>query len=216
MPGGARPRNWNQFCERHFAVIESGEDCASLYEDLNFFRPRIVLRPQEITTSPEIARRLGVISINTALEVDFFWEWEQFPCAGRNLMNGIGSSGDFGVRISRYSFCPSTVRDGRISTIVPHCSHIDHSEHSMQAVVTEQGRRSSDARIGRAGPGRSSTCAHPDYQEDLTGYFESATGGYTPQTFRLAFAMHQEFLETGDMRGVDWGIMSRISTLVVG
>jgi hypothetical protein len=56
--------------------------------------------------------------------------------------------------------------------------------------------------------------AHPDYQEDLTGYFESATDGYPPQTFGLAFAMHQKFLETGDRRGVDWGIMSRISTLL--
>jgi acyl-CoA hydrolase len=50
----------------------SPEKMRLFYEDLNFFRTRIVLRPQEITTSPEIARRLGVISINPALEVDFF------------------------------------------------------------------------------------------------------------------------------------------------
>jgi acetyl-CoA hydrolase len=131
-------------------------------------------------------------------------------------MNGIGGSGDF-TRSAYLSIfaCPSTVRGGRISTIVPHCSHVDHSGHSVQAVVTEQGH----ALLRCEDPKTRARlvidhCAHPDYQDDLTGYFESATCGYTPQTFGLAFAMHQKYLQTGDMRDVDWGALSRLSTLL--
>jgi len=187
-----------------------------LRENREFFRQRIVLRPQEITNSPEIARRLGVISINTAMEVDIFGNINSTHVLGKNLMNGIGGSGDF-TRSAYLSIfaCPSTVKDGRISTIVPHCSHIDHSEHSVQAVVTEQGyallRCAEPTSRARA---IIENCAHPDYHDDLMDYFESATAGYTPQTFGLAFAMHQHYLETGDMRGVDWGIISRVSSLL--
>ncbi len=194
----------------------SPEKMRIFHDDLDFFRKRIVLRPQEITNSPEIARRLGIISINTAMEVDIFGNINSTHVLGRNLMNGIGGSGDF-TRSAYFSIfaCPSTAKEGRISTIVPHCSHIDHSEHSVQAIVTEQGyalmRCKDPTSRARA---VIENCAHPDYQDDLTGYFESATGGYTPQTFGLAFAMHQKFMETGDMRGVDWGMLSRISSLL--
>lgn len=131
-------------------------------------------------------------------------------------MNGIGGSGDF-TRSAYLSIfvCPSTVKDGRISTIVPHCGHIDHSEHSVQAIVTEQGYallrcKDPSARARQV----IDRCAHPDYRDDLTAYLESASTGFTRQTFGLAFAMHQKFMETGDMRDVDWGILSRISSLL--
>lgn len=194
----------------------SPEKMNIFYNDLEFFRKRIVLRPQEITNSPEIARRLGVISINTAMEVDIFGNINSTHVLGRNLMNGIGGSGDF-TRSAYLSIfvCPSTVKEGRISTIVPHCSHIDHSEHSVQAIVTEQGSallRCKDPKDrARA---LIENCAHPDYRDDLNDYFDSATLGYTPQTFALAFAMHQKFMETGDMRNVDWGMVSRVSAML--
>lgn len=198
------------------ALTLSPEKLRLFYQDIEFFRKRIVLRPQEITNSPEIARRLGVISINTAMEVDIFGNINSTHVLGQDLMNGIGGSGDF-TRSAYLSIfvCPSTVRNKTISTIVPHCSHIDHSEHSVQAVVTENGcalLRCMEPK-GRA---RSIiyNCAHPDYQDDLIGYFESAMSGYTPQTFGLAFAMHQKYLETGDMRDVDWGVLSRISSML--
>ncbi len=194
----------------------SPEKTKFFYENIDFFRHRILLRPQEITNSPEIVRRLGVISINTAMEVDIFGNVNSTHVLGSNLMNGIGGSGDF-TRSAYLSMfvCPSTVKNGKISTIVPHCGHIDHSEHSVQCIVTEQGY----ALLRCSDPSTRARqlidhCAHPDYREDLTSYFESASGGYTRQTFGLAFAMHQKFMETGDMRDVDWGIMSRISSLL--
>jgi acyl-CoA hydrolase len=38
-----------------------------IYENLEFFRPKFLLRPQEITNSPEIVRRIGIVSVNTAM-----------------------------------------------------------------------------------------------------------------------------------------------------
>lgn len=36
------------------------------------YRAKLVMRPQEISNHPEIIRRLGLISINTALEFDIY------------------------------------------------------------------------------------------------------------------------------------------------
>ncbi len=108
--------------------------------DLDFFRPKILMRPQEISNHPEIVRRLGIISMNTAIEVDIFGNVNSTHIMGRQMMNGIGGSGDFtrNAYLSVFS-CPSTAKGGKISTIVPRVSHMDHSEHSVQIVVTEQG-----------------------------------------------------------------------------
>ena len=41
-------------------------DCLEgIYQDMDFFRDKLVLRPSEISNSPEVVRRLGIISINT-------------------------------------------------------------------------------------------------------------------------------------------------------
>ena len=50
----------------------TGEKLKFLYENFDAFSDRIVLRPQEISNNPGIARRLGVIATNTALEVDLY------------------------------------------------------------------------------------------------------------------------------------------------
>lgn len=184
----------------------SAEKMKFFYENIDFFRPRVVLRPQEITNSPELARRLGIISINTAIEVDIFGNINSTHVMGKKIMNGIGGSGDF-TRNAYFSIfaSPSTVQDGRISTIVPHCSHMDHSEHSVQAVVTEQGYavlRCMDP-TSRAHE-VVDKCAHPDYRADLNKFLAASKAGYTPQTCNAAFAMHQQYMETGSMHGIDW------------
>lgn len=55
-------------------------------------------------------------------------------------MNGIGGSGDF-TRNGYLSFlvAPSIAKGGKISTVVPMVTHVDHNEHSVQVLVTEQG-----------------------------------------------------------------------------
>jgi acetyl-CoA hydrolase len=174
--------------------------------DLEFFRPRILMRPQEITNHPEVVRRLGIISMNTAIEVDIFGNVNSTHIMGRQMMNGIGGSGDFtrNAYLSVFS-CPSTAKGGKISTIVPRVSHMDHSEHSVQIVVTEQGV--ADLR-GLAPMERAQTiinhCAHPDFRDQLMGYLDLDIEGHTPLSMSRAFAMHVQFRRTGDMRGIDW------------
>ncbi|ATC65724.1 acetyl-CoA hydrolase [Nibricoccus aquaticus] len=179
---------------------------ASIYKDLPAFRSRLLLRPQEISNHPEVVRRLGLISINTAIEADLFGNINSTHILGRNLVNGIGGSGDFTRNAFLSIFtCPSTAKGGKISTIVPLVSHMDHSEHSVQILVTEQGV--ADLR-GKDPCERMhliiEKCAHPDFRDELRRYAKLSEGGHTPQTLANAFAMHQQLLRTGSMRGVTW------------
>lgn len=179
---------------------------ATLYSNLEWYRTRLLMRPQEISNHPEVIRRLGIISINTAIEVDIFGNVNSTHVMGRQLMNGIGGSGDFtrNAYLSIFT-CPSTAKDGKISTIVPLVSHVDHSEHSVQVVATEWGI--ADLR-GRSPYERAyliiQNCAHPDFREPLERYLKMVGSGHTPHTLAAAFRMHDRFLRTGDMRGVEW------------
>ncbi len=176
------------------------------YANLEFFRSRVVLRPQEISNSPEIVRRLGLITINTAIEVDLFGNVNSTHVMGRDLMNGIGGSGDFtrNAHVSIYT-CPSIAKKGAISTIVPFVTHLDHSEHSVQVVVTEHGV----ADLRGKSPGERAqlmieNCVHPDYRETLRAYLAASNRGHVQQTLHNAFGMHLAFLEKGNMREVNW------------
>lgn len=178
-----------------------------IYENLEFFRPKMLLRPQEISNSPEIVRRLGIISVNTAIEVDIAGNVNSTHVLGRSMMNGIGGSGDFARNAFLSIFtCPSTAKDGKISTIVPLVSHLDHSEHSVQIIITEQGV--ADLR-GKSPTQRAETiiqnCAHPDYRGLLRDYVKMAGSVHSPQTLSAAFGLHQTFAKAGDMRKVSWG-----------
>jgi acetyl-CoA hydrolase len=174
----------------------------SMYDNLDAFRGRLLLRPQEIANNPEIVRRIGIISINTALEADIFGNINSTHVLGQKMMNGIGGSGDFtrNAYISIFT-CPSTAKDGNISAIVPMCSHMDHSEHSVQVLVTEHGVadfRGKDPR--ERAEAVIANCVDPSYRDLLWNYFKLTENGHTPQSFRSAFAFHETFLETGDMR----------------
>jgi len=177
-----------------------------VYQDLDFFKERIVLRPQEISNHPEIVRRLGIISINTAIELDIWGNVNSTHVMGNNLMNGIGGSGDFtrNAYISIFT-CPSVAKGTSISTIVPMVAHLDHSEHSVQIIVTEQGiadlRCKDPLERARA---IVDNCAHPSYRPLLHEYFDNVSDGHTPQTLGNAFAMHQAFLKHKDMHQVTW------------
>ena len=63
--------------------------------DIERYKSRLVLRPQEISNHPEVIRRLGLITINTALECDIYGNVNSTHVGGTHMMNGIGGSGDF-------------------------------------------------------------------------------------------------------------------------
>ncbi len=178
----------------------------NIYANFEFFQSKFVLRPQEISNSPEIVRRLGIIAINTAIEVDITGNVNSTHVLGRSMMNGIGGSGDFARNAFLSIFtCPSTAKDGKISTIVPLVSHMDHSEHSVQIIITEQGV--ADLR-GKSPQQRAQTiinnCVHPDFRGVLRDYVKMAGTGHSPQTLSAAFGMHLQFAKTGSMQGINW------------
>ena len=96
--------------------------------------------PPEISNSPEVIARIGVCSLNTAIEVDIYGHVNSTKICGTKMMNGIGGSADFtnNAYLSIFT-CGSTTKGGAISSIVPFCSHIDHTSHFVDAVITEYG-----------------------------------------------------------------------------
>ena len=182
----------------------SHEALREIYSRLDFFKDKLLLRPQEISNHPEVVRRLGVITINTALEADIFGNVNSTHVLGTKMMNGIGGSGDF-TRSGYVSIftTPSTAKDGKISSFVPMVSHMDHSEHSVKVIISEYGvadlRGKSPVQRAREIIER---CAHPEYRPLLHAYLDRGVKGHTPQSLDACFAFHRAFIETGDMRNV--------------
>lgn len=187
-------------------AISLSEKAFKEFEDnIDFYHDRIILRPQEISNHPELVRRLGVIGMNSMLEADIYGNINSTHVMGSAMMNGIGGSGDF-ARNAYLSFfvTPSVAKDGKISCIVPMCSHVDHTEHDTQIIVTEQGL--ADLR-GLSPKQRAQViidkCVHPDYRPALQDYFDRARSQgaqHTPHILTEALGWHQRFLDTGNMR----------------
>src|SRR6202030_1097995 len=144
--------------------------------NIDHYRSRVVLRPQEISNHAELVRRLGCIAINGMVEADIYGNVNSTHVAGTSIINGIGGSGDFARNGFMSIFmAPSTAQKGTISTIVPMVSHVDHTEHDVSVVVTEQGL--ADLR-GLSPTQRAKlvieTCSHPEYRPALRDYFDRA------------------------------------------
>ena len=188
------------------ALAFSDDAMEQFMENIDFFRDKLLMRPAEITNHPEVVRRLGLIAMNTALECDIFGNVNSTHINGTKMMNGIGGSADFSRNAYLSIFmCPSVQKKGALSSIVPMVTHVDHSEHSVKVIVTEQGV----ADLRNLSPmQRAQTiienCVHPDYKQLMWDYLKVAKKGHIPHNLRAAFAMHNTFEETGDMRLTDF------------
>ena len=186
------------------SITVSVEYYDKVFGNLSKYRDKIVLRPQSLSNSAEIIRRLGVITMNTALECDIYGNVNSTHVNGTHMMNGIGGSGDFSRNAYLSVFVTqSLAKGGHISSIVPMVSHVDHTEHDVDIIVTEQGL--ADLR-GLAPRQRAATiienCVHPDYKYQLTNYFERAClrGGQTPHLLEEALSWHSRLREKGTMK----------------
>ena len=147
-----------------FSLSEEG--IAELHANIAGYRDQIMLRPQEISNHPEVIRRLGCLAMNGMIEADIYGNVNSTHVMGSSIMNGIGGSGDFARNAYVSMFLsPSTAKAGAISCIVPMASHVDHTEHDVQVIVTEQGM----ADLRGLPPRRRARqiidhCAHPDYR----------------------------------------------------
>ena len=188
------------------SIALTAESRERFYRNIDAFRDRIIVRPNEVSNHPEVIRRLGVIALNTPIEVDIYGNVNSTHIMGTKMMNGIGGSGDFtrNARISIFA-TESVAKGGLISCIVPMVSHVDQTEHDVAVIVTEQGI--ADLRW-KTPTERAELliehCAHPDYRPMLRDYFERAlrtsAGKHTPHDLREALSWHQRFLDTGSMK----------------
>ncbi|MDH3566367.1 MAG: succinate CoA transferase [Desulfobacteraceae bacterium] len=179
----------------------TSDNLKRIVDNIDFFAKRIVLRPQEISNHPGVIRRLGVIAMNTALEIDIYGNVNSSHLYGMDIVNGIGGSGEF-TRNGYLSvfMTPSVAKGGRISAIVPMCPHVDNNEHSVQIVVTEQGL----ADLRGLGPMQRAEiiieqCAHPAYRDYLREYIKDARPGHIRHDLSRCFELHRNLLEHGAM-----------------
>lgn len=187
------------------ALAPSPKGLKKFYKNIDKYYDKIILRPQEISNNPEVIRRLGVIAMNTAIEIDIYGNVNSTNIMGGKMMNGIGGSGDF-TRNSYLSifFTESTVKNEKISTIVPFVSHIDHVEHDVDIVITEQGI----ADLRGLSPKEKAisiinNCAHPSYRDLLLDYFKEASRArkHIPILLDEVFKCYKNLEKTDSMKG---------------
>lgn len=188
------------------SLTPSEEGLKRFKDKIDFYSKKIILRPQEISNNPEVARRLGVISMNTAIEVDIYGHANSTHVMGTKMMNGIGGSGDFTRNAYLSIFLTQSIaKNGDISCVVPMVSHVDHTEHDICVIVTEQGvadLRNKSAR--ERAEEIINNCAHPDYKPMLQKYYDEALkktkNAHTPHLIGNSHDMHKRFVETGSMK----------------
>ncbi|SNY92733.1 acetyl-CoA hydrolase [Cohaesibacter sp. ES.047] len=199
--------------------LSEHEGMPRFIEKREFYQDKIILRPLSISNNPEVARRLGVIAMNTPIEIDMYGHANSTLVGGTRIVNGIGGSGDFlrsgFLKIMHTpSVRPTKTDPTGISCIVPHAQHIDHTEHDLDVVVTEQGL--ADLR-GLSPRDRAhsiiNNCAHPDYADILNEYFNMAEKdclargvGHEPQLWDCVFKMQLNLAKNGTMKIKDWDV----------
>ena len=78
--------------------------------------------------------------MNGMIEADIYGNVNSTHIMGSSMQNGIGGSGDFARNAYLAMFLsPSTAKNASISCIVPMVSHVDHTEHDVHVIITEQG-----------------------------------------------------------------------------
>jgi acetyl-CoA hydrolase len=184
-----------------------------LFDKFDLYSKKIVLRPQQISNNPELIRRLGVIGMNTPLEFDIYGHTNSTHRFGVRVENGIGGSGDFERNaylsiMHTYSTRPTKSDPLGITCVVPKVSHVDHTEHDLDILVTEQGL----ADLRGLPPSKRAReiinkCAHPAYKDYLLDYLERAEKdlwrkfmGHEPQLLKEENNLYISLLEKDTMR----------------
>jgi len=143
--------------------------------------------------------------MNGMIEADIYGHVNSTHIMGSSIQNGIGGSGDF----ARNSFltifmAPSVAKNSAISTIVPMVSHVDHTEHDVQVIVTENGL----ADLRGLSPRKRArliieNCSSDEYKPLLLDYFQRAEdtskGKHTPHLLNESLSWHSRFLQRGSM-----------------
>jgi succinyl-CoA:acetate CoA-transferase len=182
----------------------TGDGLQRFFKDLKKYKEKIILRPMEVVNSPEVIQRLGVIALNTAIELDIYGHVNNSHIGGTHIVAGPSGS----IETARNGYisifmAPSTAKDGNVSAVVPMVPHVDHTEHEVNVVATENGL----ADLRGLDPKERAReiidkCAHPDYRPLLSEYLREAAakGGHEPHILSKAFDFHRRLTEKGTMK----------------
>jgi len=188
----------------------SQEKTRCLRSNIEYYRSRIVLRPQEISNSPGTRPALGLITINTALELGPLRQRQQartsWPRPDEREFRRLGATSTATPR-SRSSTCPSIAKGGQDSATIGR-RRARGPQRTLRAGRRDRaGRRRlalQDAARARCAH-QSRKCVHPEYsRHPCRSYLALSNRGHVPQTLNNCFRMHRTFLEGGDMRKVEW------------
>lgn len=78
------------------SVRFSPEGFQRFYDGWDAYHDKILLRSQSVSNAPEIIRRLGVIGMNTPVEVDMYAHANSTCVMGSRMLNGLGGSAEIG------------------------------------------------------------------------------------------------------------------------
>lgn len=167
-------------------------------------RNRIIIRNGEITNNSETISRMGLVALNSGIEIDIYGNANSSHILGHKIVNGLGGGANFAENAElSIMLIPSEGKKGAISAIVPMVSHQDISEHDIDVVITENGV--ADLR-GKCDIERAreiiANCASPRYRSALEEYLNKAimqVGGHHPILLEEALSWHQRLRETGQM-----------------
>ncbi len=184
--------------------LEMSERVEDILKKVPSLSDHLVIRNGDITNGAEVISRLGLIALNTGVEIDIYGNVNASHIAGSRVVNGIGGGANFAQNAEiSIALIPSTAKSGAISNIVPMVSHQDIGEHDVDIVITEHGivdlrglddRERAEAIIKQ--------CSAGAYQEQLMAYWHAAQktgGGHHPQLPSEAFAWYQRLKEKGSM-----------------
>lgn len=167
-------------------------------------RDHLVLRNGDLTNNAEIIGRLGLIALNSGIEMDIYGNVNASHIGGSRVVNGIGGGANFAQNAGlSVILMPSIAKGGAISNIVPMVSHQDICEHDVDIVVTENGL--ADLRgldDGERADMIISQCTSGAYQEQLRRYLKAARnrcGGHHPQLPEEAFQWYRRLKEEKTM-----------------
>ncbi len=195
----------------------SEEGFKRLYNNWDYYTGKVVLRPMQISNNPEPIRRLGVIAMNTPVEFDIYGHANSTLVGGTRMINGIGGSGDF-LRNAALSIMhtpstrPSKNDPTGITCVVPFATHVDHTEHDLDILVTEQGLADLRGLCPRERAQEIiSKCVHPEYKPILQEYYERSEReccarnvGHEPHMHFKVFKMQEQLAKTGTMKIDTW------------
>jgi succinyl-CoA:acetate CoA-transferase len=185
------------------AGITMNENSTSLLEQIDSIWEKLVLRNGDMINNSEVINRMGIMALNTGIEIDIYGNVNSSHIGGNNVVNGIGGGANFAQNAELSVLLISSVsKGGAISSIVPMISHQDICEHDIDVVISENGY--ADLRglddIHRA-ESIITNCAAVEYKQKLFAYFHSSMeqGGHHPQNPLMAFEWYSRLKERGTM-----------------